>query len=81
MGEVLYVLAETVRILVIMLQPFCPNATSRLLDQLAIAEDERSYAQLDSQYALKAGTALPAPQGVFPRLQLHEKLEQAVHAG
>lgn len=72
MGEVLYVLAETVRILVVMLQPFCPDAASRLLSQLVVPEDERSFAHLTAEYALKPGTSLPAPQGVFPRLQLNE---------
>lgn len=70
MGEVLYVLAETVRILVIMLQPFCPAAAAKLLDQLSIPENERSYSHLTAGYALKPGATLPIPQGVFPRLQL-----------
>lgn len=70
MGEVLYVLAETVRRIAILLQPFCPNACASLLNQLAVGEDERSFAALTAEHALKSGTLLPAPQGVFPRIQL-----------
>jgi methionyl-tRNA synthetase len=66
MRTVLWVLAETIRRLAILTQPFMPDASAKLLDQLAIAADARDFAALDS--ALVAGTALPAPQGVFPRL-------------
>ncbi len=72
MGEVLYVTAETIRIITIMLQPFCPEASSKLLDQLAVPESERSFAHLTEEFALKAGTELPKPEGVFPRLEVKE---------
>jgi methionyl-tRNA synthetase len=65
MGTVLYVLAETVRRVALLLQPFMPTSIARMLDQLAVSEDKRSFAHFDD--ALIGGTALPAPQGVFPR--------------
>jgi methionyl-tRNA synthetase len=65
MGTVLYVLAETVRRVGLLLQPFMPVSIARLLDQLAVPEDKRSFAHFDE--ALAGGVALPAPQGVFPR--------------
>lgn len=67
MNTVLYVLAETVRHLAILMQPFVPASAGKLLDQLGVAADERSFAFLKPSHALKAGVALPAPQGVFPR--------------
>ncbi len=67
METVLYVLAEVLRHLAILIQPFMPDAMSKLLDQLAVPVDERSFAALTEQHALKPGTPLPAPQGVFPR--------------
>jgi len=67
MNTVLYVLAETVRHLAILMQPFVPDAMAKLLDQLAVAEDARSFAFLGEAHALKGGVALPAPTGVFPR--------------
>ncbi len=69
MATVLYVLAETVRCLAIALQPFMPASTARMLDQLVVPEDARSFNNLPAPNALKAATALPEPQGVFPRLE------------
>jgi len=65
MGTVLYVVAEAVRRIAILMQPFMPESCGKLLDQLAVASDKRSFASLES--ALSGGTALPAPSGVFPR--------------
>ena len=42
-----------------------PGSISRLLDQLSVPEDKRDFVHFDD--ALAGGTALPAPQGVFPR--------------
>jgi len=62
---VLYVTAEALRVIGILAQPAMPASIGRLLDQLAVPADARSFASLDA--ALAPGTALPAPQGVFPR--------------
>jgi len=67
MRTVLYVLAEVLRHLAILAQPVTPNAAGRLLDQLAIPADARSFATLGPEGALVPGTALPKPAGVFPR--------------
>jgi methionyl-tRNA synthetase len=65
MATVLYVLAETVRNLAILTQPVMPDAMARLLDQLAVPADKRTFAALGEPLA--PGTPLPQPQGVFPR--------------
>lgn len=67
MNTVLFVLAETTRHLAILMQPFVPAAAGKLLDQLAVESESRTFAHLGEAHALKAGTPLPAPQGVFPR--------------
>lgn len=64
----LYYLAESIRCIAIMLQPFTPDAAKKLLDQLAVPETERLFLHLTPEFALKPGTALPKPEGVFPRL-------------
>lgn len=70
MATVLYVLAETVRCLALIIQPFCPTAANKLLDQVAVGQgDARTFAALNAANALKSGTPLPEPQGVFPRLE------------
>jgi methionyl-tRNA synthetase len=65
MLTVLYNLCEAIRKIAIMLQPLMPDSASKILDQLAVSADERTFAHLET--ALKAGSVLPAPQGVFPR--------------
>ncbi len=67
MATVLYVLAETVRCVALLVTPFMPQSMAKMLDQLAIPANERDYAHLTAANALKPGTALPAPQGIFPR--------------
>ena len=67
MATVLYVLAEAVRCIAIMLQPFMPDSAAKLLDQLAIPPETRLFMHLTSDFALKSGTPLPVPAGVFPR--------------
>jgi methionyl-tRNA synthetase len=68
MQTVLYVLAEAIRNIAIMLQPFCPDAAGKMLDQLSIAADQRDFAHVGSLHSLKPATELPAPTGVFPRI-------------
>ncbi|MEE2981599.1 MAG: methionine--tRNA ligase [Pseudomonadota bacterium] len=67
MATVLYVLAEVIRRLAILAQPVTPGAAGHMLDQLAVAEDARGFANLGADNALTSGTPLPKPQGVFPR--------------
>lgn len=67
MATVLYCLGEVIRHLALILQPFMPDSTARMLDQLAIPAGERTFAFLGAAHALTPGTALPKPQGVFPR--------------
>jgi len=72
METVLYVLAETIRCLGISMQAITPDAAAKILDQVAVAQDQRSYTHMSSSFALKSGTALPAPEGVFPRIMIEE---------
>jgi methionyl-tRNA synthetase len=44
-----------------------PDASARILDQLAVTADARSLARYDDAAALRPGTPLPPPVGVFPR--------------
>lgn len=64
---VLYTLAETIRLLALILQPFMPGSCARMLDQLEINENARTLEAFDATHALKGGTALPKPEGIFPR--------------
>lgn len=67
METVLYVTAETIRRLVIPLQPFMPESAGKLLDLLGVGPDERDFAHAGEAYALQEGAPLPPPAPVFPR--------------
>ena len=75
METVLYVLAETVRILGIAVQPVIPESADKLLNQLKIDKNERLYAHISKENTLKSGTAIDTPEGVFPRLETSEAAE------
>jgi methionyl-tRNA synthetase len=66
MNSVLRVLIDVLRSIGTVLQPFMPASMSRLLDQLGVPADARDVASLASP--LSDGIALPAPQGIFPRI-------------
>jgi methionyl-tRNA synthetase len=70
MATVLFVLAETIRRIALLTQAFIPDASARILDQLAVAADARSLGHLDEAHALRPGTVLPPPVGVLPRLSV-----------
>jgi len=67
MAAILYYLAEGIRCLAIMLQPFIPDSAGKILDLLAVSELERRFGHLRPEYALKPGVKLPEPVAVFPR--------------
>ena len=66
MRTVLYTLAETIRHLAILVQPFVPGSAIRLLDQLGVTPGARDFAALAAA-PLVPGTRLPRPEGIFPR--------------
>ena len=67
METVLYVLIEAIRMVALAIQPFMPEAAAKILDQLAVNPDRRSFARFAD--ALAPGTVLPRPEGVFPRVE------------
>ncbi|MFN7102597.1 MAG: methionine--tRNA ligase [Pseudorhizobium sp.] len=67
MGTVLYVTAEVVRQIAILLQPFVPDSAAKLLDLVAAPAEQRDFAALGEPGRLVPGTLLSAPTPVFPR--------------
>jgi len=65
MVHVLRVLVDVLRTIGTVLQPFMPGSMAKLLDQTGVPSDARHLAALADPLA--AGTALPPPQGIFPR--------------
>ncbi|MCW2286783.1 methionyl-tRNA synthetase [Rhodoblastus acidophilus] len=64
---VLYVTAETLRVVALLCQAFIPEAAGKLLDLLGVAADQRTLAFAAPEHALVAGGDLPAPAPIFPR--------------
>jgi methionyl-tRNA synthetase len=66
-GTVLYVTAEVLRQIAILVQPFMPDSAARLLDLLGVAADARDFPMLGGAARLAPGTKVPPPRPVFPR--------------
>ncbi|MBO3760330.1 methionine--tRNA ligase [Ciceribacter sp. L1K22] len=67
MATVLYVTAEVVRQIAILLAPYMPDSAEKLLDLVASPADKRDFAVLGKAGRLISGTPLEAPKPVFPR--------------
>lgn len=67
MQTVLWTTAEVVRRIAILMLPYIPASSAKLLDLLAVSPDARTFAHISDAQALVPGTPLPAPAGVFPR--------------
>ncbi len=67
-GTVLYTTMEVVRIAALLVQPVMPTSAASLLDLLGQPADQRDFTAIAVRLA--PGTALPAPEGVFPRYQV-----------
>jgi methionyl-tRNA synthetase len=65
MNTVLYTTAEVIRIVAVAAQPFIPAGAEKLLDLLRVEQANRMFHV--KKAALVPGTALPKPEGVFPR--------------
>ena len=69
MATVLYVLCEAIRNLGLLLLSFIPDSAGKILDAVAVGQGARSFAHYGQADRLMKGTALPAPQPIFPRLE------------
>ncbi|MCH2564294.1 MAG: methionine--tRNA ligase [SAR116 cluster bacterium] len=67
MGEVLAVLAETIRQAAIIVQPGMPDSAGKILDQLGVADGQRGFDMLAGAGRIAAGVAISKPEPVFPR--------------
>jgi len=67
MGDVLWVLAETLRQVAILIQPVMPEASTAMLNQLVVADDARGFDQLGQGGYMQGGQAIDKPVPIFPR--------------
>ena len=65
METILYVTAEVLREIAILVQPVMPGSAAKLLDQLGVPQDARDFAHLEPEGRLKPRTeAAPAASSV-----------------
>ena len=67
MKEVLAVLAEIIRQFAILTQPFMPQSTAKILDQLGVDINARGFDTIAGQARLATGHVIEKPEPVFPR--------------
>ncbi|MHA1539091.1 MAG: methionine--tRNA ligase [Alphaproteobacteria bacterium] len=72
MEEVLYTLAETIRVIGICVQPFMPESGAKILDTVSVPLDARMLSAIEKS-PLVAGTGLEKPAPIFPRIQVEEE--------
>jgi methionyl-tRNA synthetase len=68
MYRVLFILAEVIRYIGILLQPFVPESASKILDQLTVNHTEHNFECLNRNYVIKPGISIPEPKPIFSRL-------------
>jgi len=68
MNEVLYTLCEVIRYIAIMLIPFIPESSNKILDYLGVEENMRNFQALDYEFHLKPGADLPDPQPIISKI-------------
>ncbi len=67
MADILYVLLESIRYIAIYLQPFIPESSGNMLNQLGVAREDRDFASLNKR--LVSGSSLLSPSPIFPRVE------------
>lgn len=75
MATVLYVILEVLRYTAIVYQPVIPSSANRILDQLTVPTDERTFAHLVDDFRIQPGATISKPQGIFPRIETPELIE------
>ncbi len=67
MNTVLFILAETIRNIAILLLPVIPDSAAKILDHLSIEEKDRIFSQIGKKGQLSSDIEMQKPVAVFPR--------------
>ena len=65
----LTVLVESFRLLGIILRPFIPNSSRKILNMLNIEENDRDFKFFDSRYKINKGHKINDPEPLFPKYE------------
>ena len=82
LNSVMYNLAESLRIISVLISPFMPSTAEKIWGQLGIAQDFScvQLADIKTWGNMPVGTKVNKPEQIFPRIELEEKAEIAVKA-
>ena len=76
LAAVLLTLAECVRFVAVMIQPFMPNTPVRIFEQLGVTDETlRTWDSLASFGRLPAGLLVKKGEALFPRIDVKKELE------
>ncbi len=67
MGEILAIMTEVIRNIAIFLQPIIPESANKILNQLKIPNNERTFNFSCGKYRLSKNITIEKPYPVFPR--------------
>ena len=81
LANVLYVLAETLRVLAILISPFMPNTPKAIYAQLNIADESlKTWDSLAAFGLLPKAVTISKAEIVFPRIDIKKELEELAAA-
>lgn len=76
LGSVLYHLAESIRIIAVLLQPFMTRTSANILQQLGAHQEEyRAWESVYSFGQLNSGTQVNKGEPIFPRVEVADEIE------
>lgn len=78
LGSVLYHLAESLRMVSILIQPFMTKTPKKIWEQLNISNDETTWSSLKTFGQLTAGNKVNKAEPIFPRLDVAEEVAHIV---
>lgn len=70
MQTVLFVIMEVLRHVAILYQPLIPDSAGKILDQLSVPIDCRTFDHLTTSHRIVPGTPIGQPVGIFPRMEV-----------
>lgn len=76
LAQVLYNLAESIRIISILIQPFMPETPEKIWEQLSICQSCRSWESTKQWGQYSGETPIKPGQVIFPRIDLEKELKE-----
>ncbi|NLL67823.1 MAG: methionine--tRNA ligase [Clostridiaceae bacterium] len=75
LAEVMYNLAESIRIISILIQPFMPDTPEIIWRQLAIPENQRTWESAGQWGVYEQSSPVTTGEIIFPRIDLEKEME------